>query len=343
MTTQLTAWLLIGLISAGSVSPLREGIAIPPFKDVSAWPCLIASPKGLQNGLAGFLEASQGIKVDRLITPDESQAVVEDPNAQLLPPSYRSTGRNPANQSEQARNWLIEARKSKTGILLQGSYEQYQGHLRLFVEAIDPFTEKGLFYHLVEGTTAERATLEKQLAEGVAVRLNDLQSRSNAVSIQKVKPPASESSALLPGASETLNADDHYENGYTLTRRFDQTSDMKYLDGAIDEYRAALAIDPDHFRSLNNLGTVLHRRGNYEEALHYYEKVLTINPQYARAMENAALAYRSLGQMPKAIEMWKRALEFEDRPEVKKVIEETLATLEKGQSLDQPPPSPPEP
>ncbi|MCK6497007.1 tetratricopeptide repeat protein [bacterium] len=343
MIGYLTTWMLIGLVSAGAVPPLREGIAVTPFQDVGAWPCLIASPKGLQNGLAGFLETTQGIKIQRLVASEEAAVSLEDPNAQLLPPAYRSTARIPAKPKEQSQLWLTEARKTKTGILLQGSYEQYQGQFRLFVEAIDPYTEKGLFYHLVGGTTAERTTLEKQLAEGVAAKLTELQARNNAVSIQKIKPLAGESPVSLPSASETLSADDHYENGYALTRRFDQTGEMKYLDGAIDEYRAALGVDPDHFRSLNNLGTVLHRRGNYDEALKYYEKVLQINPKYARAMENAALAYRSLGQMPKAIEMWQKALECEDRADVKKVIEETLAALEKGESSSQPSPSPPGP
>ncbi|MDL1893432.1 hypothetical protein FBQ87_11180, partial [Sphingobacteriales bacterium CHB3] len=157
-----------------------------------------------------------GIKIQRLVASEEAAVSLEDPNAQLLPPAYRSTARIPAKPKEQSQLWLTEARKTKTGILLQGSYEQYQGQFRLFVEAIDPYTEKGLFHHLVGGTTAERTTLEKQLAEGVAAKLTELQARNNAVSIQKIKPLAGESPVSLPSASETLSADDHYENGYAV-------------------------------------------------------------------------------------------------------------------------------
>ncbi|MCA9433185.1 MAG: tetratricopeptide repeat protein, partial [Candidatus Omnitrophica bacterium] len=104
----------------------------------------------------------------------------------------------------------------------------------------------------------------------------------------------------------------------------------KYLEGAAEEYRAALALDPKHFRALNNMGTVMHRLEKFEDAIGYYQRVLEINPTYARAMENSALAYQSLHQYDSALAMWKNALEYEDRADIRKTIEETIVKLEKS-------------
>jgi Tfp pilus assembly protein PilF len=60
--------------------------------------------------------------------------------------------------------------------------------------------------------------------------------------------------------------------------------------------------------------------------------VIEINPKYARAMENAALAYKSLGKTEEAKEMWRKALEHEERPEVRTVIQQALEKTEEGQA-----------
>lgn len=49
-------------------------------------------------------------------------------------------------------------------------------------------------------------------------------------------------------------------------------------DKAIELYRKAMAVNPDNVIVLSNLGTVLHQKGQLQEAKTLYEKVLTIDP-----------------------------------------------------------------
>lgn len=306
----------------------REGIALAPFRDVGRLPTLALNSLALQEGLSGVLESRYGFTVIKLETPPLDPQIYQDPNGQLLPPSFRSkSGIIPSNLSTRA-SWLKAARDRRAKVLLMGTYEQIEAVLRLTAEGLDPFTNKSLFHFQVEGATSERLSLENSLAEGIAEKLAPSQSTGPLISPKKVTTP--DPAAAIASVTGTETADEHYENGFALTRRFDQTGEAKYLEGAIEEYRAALAIDPNHFRSLNNLGTVLHRKGNYEEALRYYQRVIELNPNYARAMENAAMAYRSLGKTEEAKAMWRKALEHEDRPEVRTVIQQALEKTEEA-------------
>jgi tetratricopeptide (TPR) repeat protein len=276
--------------------------------------------------VAAYLEDRYGLLVELLKQEEPAWRLFHDLNTQMLPPAYRSLQTKGSPRPQRGEGWMALARKAQAGCLIEGSFEQYGGVLRYWANGMDPFTSKAIFSCQVEGATEERLALEDRLAQQVASRIKAGADRPRIpVAIPK---DGLEALVVANVTAETpLTADEHYENGFALTRRYDQTGETKYLDGALEEYRAALALDPNHFRSLNNLGTVLHRSGRHEEALQYYLKVLELNPKYARAMENAALAYRSLGKVNEATSMWERALEVEDREEVRKVIEETLRNV----------------
>jgi TolA-binding protein len=329
---KIHAYLFLFLLSSmtWAIDPLpKEGIALAPFRDVGPLPTLSLNPIAIQEGLAGKLESEQGLTILKLDPPPLDPRIFMEPNSQLLPLSFRSKeGINPSSSSTRS-GWLKMARDHRVKVLVMGTYEQTGNSLRLSMEAMDPFTNKPLFHFQVEGATTERLSLENSLAEGIAERLKPSQSADPLARPKKADTP--DAAAIIANATGAETADGHYENGFSLTRRFDQTGEAKYLDGAIEEYRAALAIDPNHFRSLNNLGTVLHRKGNYEEALRYYQRVIELNPKYARAMENAAMAYKSLGKTEEAKEMWRKALENEDRPEVRTVIQLALEKTEEGE------------
>jgi tetratricopeptide (TPR) repeat protein len=74
------------------------------------------------------------------------------------------------------------------------------------------------------------------------------------------------------------------------------------FDGAIREYRAALAIDPTSFEIRSNLGAALVRVGQYEEAIAVYRQALENAPPAAanHLRMNLALAYYKSGQIPEA-------------------------------------------
>ncbi|NUN97688.1 MAG: tetratricopeptide repeat protein [Candidatus Omnitrophica bacterium] len=309
--------------STRAQAPSKERLAIAPFESQGGGAPADFSGTAIRDGLAGELGTRFGFQTTRLHSEDRVIGRFQDPNTQLLPPAYRTGVGADLALTRVERNWNDQAKRERAGVLLTGSYEFLGTELRLIAVALDPWNGKELATAMVQGATEERFVLEGKLAGQIAMRLRPPPPQA----ADPTRSPAPEPEPEKP-AEETETAEGHYENGFALTRRFDQTQDVKYLEGAKDEYRAALALDPDHFRSLNNLGTVLHRLGQYEEAIGYYQKVLELNPRYARAMENAALAYKALGKNAEAGEMWRRALEHEDRAEVRAAIEETLKRLE---------------
>jgi len=313
---------LIGL-DAPAENP--DKIAIAPFEDIGVEAGVAATGRSLVEGLAGILETRHYLNVEVIKSASHPPRTSIDPNTQLLPPAYRSGYQRGAGKVTKREDWLEMARRDRASVLILGTYEQLGDRFRIVAEGLEPRSDQKLFRCLVEGETARRFSLESELA----VQISDQLSTQD-----RTQPETQPQEDILPLAaepiieSEVLTAEEHYENGFALTRRYDETKDEKFLAGAIDEYRAALALDPNHLRSLNNLGTVLHRKGSYEEALGYYLKVLELNSTYVRAMENAALAYKGLGQLDKAEEMWRQSLLYEEREEERLLIQKALEGLQ---------------
>ena len=69
------------------------------------------------------------------------------------------------------------------------------------------------------------------------------------------------------------------------------------LDDAIAEFRQALALRPDSAISCNNLGTLLHNRGQHAEAVAILRRALELHPDFAEAAYNLGNALRALGEM----------------------------------------------
>ena len=74
------------------------------------------------------------------------------------------------------------------------------------------------------------------------------------------------------------------------------------FDGAIREYRAALALDSANFEARSNLGAALARIGHYEEAIAVYRQAIENAPPAAanHLRMNLALAYYKSGQISEA-------------------------------------------
>src|SRR5215813_14543358 len=78
------------------------------------------------------------------------------------------------------------------------------------------------------------------------------------------------------------------------------------FDGAIREYRAALALDPANFEARSNLGVALTHIGHYEEAIAVYRQALQNAPPAATnpLRTNLALAYYKSGQISEAASLF---------------------------------------
>ena len=314
--------LICPMAALGQMVDSSPRVGLAPFTDTSPRPTFLLNPESLQKSLIGILVADHDLRVTPLEPVAEESPTLFDPNTQLIPPEFRSGLWRSGGGGGTSKNWFDQAREKKLTVVVTGSYEVFEDRIRYVAEGIEPLARVSLFACRVTGATGEKFALEEELGKQIAEKLASERGSPEKPAVSPSSPPD------LPPEPETrLSAEDHYENGFSLTRRYDQTKEMKYLQGAEEEYRAALALDPDHFRALNNLGTVLHRQGRYQEAIGYYHKVLEHDPHYVRAMENAALAYHAIGEDDAAIEMWRRSLAFEEREEVRKVIEETLDDL----------------
>src|SRR5579872_4153345 len=91
------------------------------------------------------------------------------------------------------------------------------------------------------------------------------------------------------------NAQEAFSRGTALYQAGD-------FDGAIREYRAALAVDPANFEARSNLGVALARIGHYEEAITVYRRALENAPPAATnyLRMNLALAHYKSGQISEA-------------------------------------------
>lgn len=329
----------VGILSFEAQGQLPQKMGVAPFKDVGVPPSFLVQSENLQAFLVGSLRSEHGVHSLLLESATKARGLQSDPNTQLLPPTYRTGGWKGNHYYSVATDWREVARKKRLTLLVYGIYEESGNRLRYAAEGIEPISGRILFSCKSEGDVEERFEVENRLAEAIALKILDVdvnqevaQARQEVYKERLEAEGLTDSKDFVSLAQTAPSAEDHYENGYSLTRQYETTQEKKYLEGAAEEYRAALALDPNHFRALNNMGTVMHRLEKYEDAIGYYNRVLEINPNYARAMENSALAYQSLQRYEEALAMWRKSLEYEDRPEIRKTIEETIIKLE--QSVD---------
>ena len=81
------------------------------------------------------------------------------------------------------------------------------------------------------------------------------------------------------------------------------------IDEAVGQYRQALQLKPDYAEAYNNLGAALARQRRIDEAIGQYQQALQIKPDYAEAHNNLGSALVQRGRIDEAIGHLHRALE----------------------------------
>jgi tetratricopeptide (TPR) repeat protein len=74
-------------------------------------------------------------------------------------------------------------------------------------------------------------------------------------------------------------------------------------DRAVEEYRTALALDPDLVGARLDLGSALARLGRYQESAETYRQVVEVDPSNLRAQRGEAEALASLGRLREALQL----------------------------------------
>jgi tetratricopeptide (TPR) repeat protein len=101
------------------------------------------------------------------------------------------------------------------------------------------------------------------------------------------------SAVTFDGVSLNISGDKLYENGD--------------LQGAIDEFKRALLIDPSNVNVHNSLGVCYGLQGEYESAIEEFKTVASIDPAEYMAMFNLGLVHSLRKQPEKALEFFLNA------------------------------------
>lgn len=89
------------------------------------------------------------------------------------------------------------------------------------------------------------------------------------------------------------------------------------IEGAIEEFKKALAVDPENVNVHNSLGVCYGVQGESDLAIDAFEKAIRFDPTDVMATFNLGLAHIKQGDQEKALELFLHAHELdEDNPEV---------------------------
>jgi tetratricopeptide (TPR) repeat protein len=72
-------------------------------------------------------------------------------------------------------------------------------------------------------------------------------------------------------------------------------------------FEAAVAFDPKHYRALTNLGNVALEEGDVDGAIERYQAALAVNEEFSNAHHNLGVAYRRKGEVGKSVKHLRRA------------------------------------
>ncbi len=118
---------------------------------------------------------------------------------------------------------------------------------------------------------------------------------------------ARDQALALYAATRAATALDHYLPGHTAGWRGD-------LGAAMEAYRAALRIQPDHYNSLFFLGERLKVDQQYGEAIAYYTACIALRPNHVYAIVGRADAYEESGDKDSAQRDYVSAIEANTSP-----------------------------
>ncbi len=107
--------------------------------------------------------------------------------------------------------------------------------------------------------------------------------------------PSSSDSMGSSGSRDTMTADDHYNNGLSL-------SDLGKHSEALNEFRKAVSLRPDFAEAYNMIGFTYRKLGKLSDSLKNYEKALKLRPEFPQAREYLGETYLAANDLLHAMQ-----------------------------------------
>jgi tetratricopeptide (TPR) repeat protein len=117
----------------------------------------------------------------------------------------------------------------------------------------------------------------------------------------KVAPHARRAARVALDSDEEMGADDWFALGTDL--------EPAAPDHALEAYRRALDVDPDHFDTRVNLGRLLHERGRLSAAETHFRLALASRPKDSTALFNLAVCLEDLGRTADAVRAYRETID----------------------------------
>ena len=97
---------------------------------------------------------------------------------------------------------------------------------------------------------------------------------------------------------------------YALEKQADDKAEMRDVNGAIENYNAALKLNPDLVEIYNKRGVMKSQTWNFNAAIKDFDKMIQINPENLYAYNNRAASKSILGDNEGALEDLNKAIEI---------------------------------
>jgi tetratricopeptide (TPR) repeat protein len=98
---------------------------------------------------------------------------------------------------------------------------------------------------------------------------------------------------FLSCSSKEKQAEKHFKQGFGY-------QDQSNLDKAIEEYKKATELNPNHLQAHMNLGTVYIEQKKYDQAIEEFGTVVKLNYYWGKAHYNLGYIYLLKGEKEKA-------------------------------------------
>lgn len=104
---------------------------------------------------------------------------------------------------------------------------------------------------------------------------------------------------------------------------------FKKYDEAIDKFKKAIEINPQHAIAYYNWGLALNDLGMFDKAIEPFKKAIEIDPQNANILYYLGIAYSTIGQKDEAVKIFRHVLELKPEASINNDVNKRLADLTK--------------